>query len=141
MRARTTGWVSLGISPTDRMQGADMLIGWFGAGLGYAIDTYSTGPTGPHPNDTELGGTFDLLLYNATQTGQWTTVELVRLLTAADAYDKPVPRTGRSRRLGRGPDRRPRLRAHEEGTATWHTRGTAPPRPRRRQAAPSSTAS
>ena len=39
----------------------------------FALDMMATGPTGPHPNDTLLGGTFDLLMFNATETGNWTT--------------------------------------------------------------------
>ncbi|NIP35848.1 MAG: hypothetical protein GWN18_12860, partial [Thermoplasmata archaeon] len=51
IRARTEGWVSLGIDPEDRMQGADMVIGWVEDGTPVVHDAYATGPTGPHPPD------------------------------------------------------------------------------------------
>jgi len=95
IRARTTGWVSLGIDPEFRMQGADMLFGGFDGATAYAEDAYSTGPTGPHPRDADIGGTFDLLAYNATEEDGWTTFELKRNLTTLDtAYDKPIPENG-----------------------------------------------
>jgi hypothetical protein len=94
IRARTEGWVSLGIDPEDRMQGADMVLGWVEDGTPVVHDSYATGPTGPHPPDVGLGGTYDIAIYNGTEADGWTTIELVRPLDTGDAYDKEVPLNG-----------------------------------------------
>lgn len=94
IRALTDGWVSLGIDPEERMQGADMIIGWVVDGDPVVHDAYATGPTGPHPPDVGLGGTYDITSYNGTEDGGWTTIELLRPLSTGDPYDKPVPLNG-----------------------------------------------
>lgn len=91
IQARTEGWVSLGIDPEERMRGADMVLGWVEDGTPVAHDAYATGPTGPHPPDVGLGGTYDLSAYNGTEDGGWTTIELVRPLSTGDPYDKDIP--------------------------------------------------
>ncbi len=95
LRAQTTGWISIGMDPTDRMKDADMIFGWkTPAGTAGAEDTYSTGPTGPHPTDIDLGGTFDIAAYNITESGGWTTMEFRRDLSTGDEYDKDIPFEG-----------------------------------------------
>jgi hypothetical protein len=92
--AKTTGWIALGIDPEKRMKHADMLIGWWEDGTFELHDTWSVDETGPHPDDTDLGGTFDILTYFATQGGGKTTVEFTRALSTGDQYDKDIPETG-----------------------------------------------
>ena len=94
IRARTEGWVSLGIDPEERMEGADMILGWVEAGSPVVHDAYATGPTGPHPPDVGLGGTYDVSGYNGTEEDGWTTIELVRPLSTGDVYDKDIPLNG-----------------------------------------------
>ncbi|UCC94125.1 MAG: hypothetical protein JSW25_05550 [Thermoplasmata archaeon] len=95
IRARTEGWVSLGIDPEERMQGADMVLGWVEDGTPVVHDAYATGPTGPHPPDVGLGGTYDITIYNGTEADGWTTIELVRPLNTGDAYDKEIILNGK----------------------------------------------
>ncbi|MCK5772387.1 MAG: hypothetical protein KAH57_01230, partial [Thermoplasmata archaeon] len=90
MKALASGWISLGISPTSMMQDADMLFGWVDGSTPYAEDSFSTGATGPHPRDTELGGTNDIKAFNATESGGWTTAEIRRALVTGDTYDKDI---------------------------------------------------
>ena len=93
--ARTTGWLALGLEPTKMMQGADMVIGWWNSTTDFQIvDAYSTGLTGPHPPDTELGGTYDILTYLATQENGTTTLELTRLLDTKDRFDHVIRTDG-----------------------------------------------
>lgn len=95
MEGKTTGWVSLGIEPTFVMENADMIFGWVDdAGKTYALDTFSTGMFGPHPPDTELGGTEDILAFGGTEKDGRTYFEFLRPLTTGDGYDKPVPASG-----------------------------------------------
>ena len=89
--ARTTGWLALGLEPTKMMQNADMIIGWWNSTTDFQIvDAYSTGLTGPHPPDTQLGGTYDILSYLATQDNGTTTLELTRMLDTKDPFDHVI---------------------------------------------------
>jgi hypothetical protein len=94
--ARTTGYVGLGIDPEQRMLNADMIIGWVTDGGTVEIfDAYSTGATGPHPEDTDLGGTFDILDYDGIETDTHTIIEFSRKLSTGDSqYDNVIPASG-----------------------------------------------
>jgi uncharacterized membrane protein YidH (DUF202 family) len=93
--ARTTGWVALGLEPTQAMNEADMLFGWVSGGVASGVDAFSTGPTGPHPMDTDLGGTSDILSLAGSEAAGTTTIELLRLLSTGDTRDKPIPTEGK----------------------------------------------
>jgi hypothetical protein len=83
--------VALGFGAESMMQGADMAIGWVeDDGTAFVLDCYSTGPYGPHPPDTELGGKDDLVAFAATEKDGVTTIEFSRPIAAIDAYDKPI---------------------------------------------------
>jgi hypothetical protein len=91
--ADTKGFVGLGINPdTDTfMQGGDLLIGyWVSATDWDILDTYATEQFSVHPNDTSLGGTYDIIEKAVAQTGNTTTMELVRKLVTGDSRDKPI---------------------------------------------------
>ncbi|HWQ22080.1 MAG TPA: stalk domain-containing protein [Clostridia bacterium] len=94
IRAMTTGWVALGLDPQIGMNRADMLFGWVSGGKATVLDQYSTGTFGPHPDDTSLGGTMDILSSAGTEQAGTTTVELSRRLVTGDTHDKPVPASG-----------------------------------------------
>lgn len=91
MSAPTEGWVALGFGAENMMQGADMAIGWVeGNGTAFVLDCYSTGPYGPHPADTKLGGKDDLAAVMATEKDGITTIEFSRPIAASEANDKPI---------------------------------------------------
>jgi hypothetical protein len=93
--AKTAGWVSLGIDPEQVMDKADMVFGWVNeSGEAMVVDAFSTGETGPHPPDTELGGSSDILEFAATEQDGVTTIEFSRSLSTGDRYDKDVPKEG-----------------------------------------------
>jgi len=69
LEGQTDGWVSIGFEPS-----------------------YSTGPTGPHPTDEELGGTNDVLEYGGSEKDGYTVVEFKRNLDTQDKYDKTFAR-------------------------------------------------
>ena len=96
IEGQTNGWVSIGINPSFMMQGADMYFGWVNSNGSVVVkDAYATGPTGPHPVDTDLGGYDDVLAYNGSESGQTTIIEFTRLLVTTDSgYDNPLPQTG-----------------------------------------------
>lgn len=92
IQCNTSGWVSIGIDPEIRMENADMIFGWVNGTGTYAIDAFSTGQTGPHPPDINLGGSDDILEFNGTEVNGVTTFEFKRLLNTYDEYDKPIPK-------------------------------------------------
>jgi rhodanese-related sulfurtransferase len=95
MKAKTNGWISLGISPTVMMKDADMIIGWVEKnGETKLFDAFSTGEMGPHPPDEKLGGTNDISIFAGTEIGEYTTIEFQRKLDTGDKYDRPFPRSG-----------------------------------------------
>ena len=98
MVGRTEGYVSVGFDPESRMKGADMIIGWVEEdGDVIVFDTYGEGETGPHPNDEENRGTYDILALGGSQSGGTTTIEFQRKLDTGDQKDKPISRDGETR--------------------------------------------
>jgi hypothetical protein len=94
IQATTMGWVALGIDPESAMNGADMVFGWVSGGKATVLDQYSTGMFGPHPDDTSLGGTTDILCSGGSEQAGTTTIKFSRKRVMGDAYDKPVPASG-----------------------------------------------
>jgi hypothetical protein len=90
IRAKTLGWVALGIQPGSRMKDADMIIGFVENGNVTVLDLFSTGDFGPHPEDTELGGTNNIIEYGGSEIDGFTTIEFKRALNTADEYDNPL---------------------------------------------------
>jgi hypothetical protein len=92
---KTTGWVSLGLDPGKAMADADMILAWVdNTGVIHVVDAYSKGPTGPHPPDTNLGGTDDVLAFGGSERDGITIIEFRRKLSTGDQYDKDIPSTG-----------------------------------------------
>ena len=92
MSAPTLGWISIGLIPStgSQKQGADMMFGYVKSdGTTMVYDLYNTGPLGPHTNDTNLGGTFDILDNGGKEANGITTVEFKRKLNTGDQYDLP----------------------------------------------------
>ncbi len=88
LKAKTTGWLAIGFEPTSRMKDADMIFGWVEDGQATLLDLYSTGSTGPHPPDEELGGTNDILEFKGSEKEGYTTIEFKRKMNTGDQYDK-----------------------------------------------------
>jgi hypothetical protein len=87
MRAKTSGWVSMAIQPGSQMQDADMVFGFVEGGAVTIFDMFSTGPTGPHPPDTDQGGSHDIVESGGTEENGVTTIEFKRALNTGDQYD------------------------------------------------------
>ncbi|MCE4624891.1 MAG: DOMON domain-containing protein [Desulfurococcales archaeon] len=93
---KTTGWVAIGFEPTTVMKDADMIFGWVydSNGTVVVLDLNSTGTTGPHPPDTKLGGTNDILAYGGKQANGVTVIEFSRPLNTGDVYDRNLEGRG-----------------------------------------------
>jgi len=91
MEAPTTGWVAVGIDPTDRMKGANYILGEVTDGKAQIWDAYGTAPTGAtHPPDTDLGGTNDIVAYAGVEEEGITRFEVQIPLDSGDKYDRPL---------------------------------------------------
>jgi len=92
MWAETTGWVSVGFNPDNRMQGADYIFGFVKDGEVFIADMYGTRPSGSdsHPPDTTLGGTDDIVAYGGSEKDGITLIEFKIPRESGDAYDKPL---------------------------------------------------
>ena len=90
MRAKTTGFVAVGIQPGRRMKDADIVLGYVEAGEATVNDLFSQGDFGPHPPDTELGGTNNIAQSGGGEEDGFTTIEFKRLLVTGDEYDIPL---------------------------------------------------
>jgi len=88
LKAKTTGWLAIGFEPTSRMKDADMIFGWVEDEKTTLLDLYSTGSTGPHPPDEELGGTNDIIEFKGSEKDGYTTIEFKRKMNTNDEYDK-----------------------------------------------------
>ena len=92
MQETATGWVSVGFQPKpeDRKEGADMVLGWVADGETFIFDLYSTGTFGPHPLDTDRGGTDDILEFGGSEVDGVTTIEFQRRLNTGDGNDERI---------------------------------------------------
>lgn len=99
MRAATAGWVALDIEPSSAMKDADMIIGLVRGAEVEVYDLFARGRFGPHPPDTELGGSDDILEYGGSEQDGSTVIEFKRALDTGDQYDHPLARGERYRIL------------------------------------------
>ncbi|MBU2607825.1 MAG: hypothetical protein KKF26_00745, partial [Chloroflexi bacterium] len=80
MKAKTSGFVAVAVQPGSKMKDADMVFGFVKDGETTVYDLFSTGDFGPHPPDTQLGGTDDVLEFAGKEEGGFTTIEFKRAL-------------------------------------------------------------
>jgi len=94
MAAETSGWVSVGFDPDQRMQGANYILGYVKGDDTVVADMYGTKPAGPgsHPPDEDLGGTADVVEFGGREEGGVTVIEFKIPLDSGDQYDKPLDR-------------------------------------------------
>ena len=85
--AQTSGWVAVGFKPTTRMKDADIVLGFVADGQVTILDMFSPFDFGPHPPDTEQGGTFDILEFGGREENGRTTIEFKRALDTGDELD------------------------------------------------------
>ena len=90
VKAKTTGWISLGIQPGTKMQDADMILGLVKDDTAELHDQFSTGTFGPHRDDTGLGGTYDIIESGGKEDAGTTILEFKRRLDTGDKYDIPL---------------------------------------------------
>lgn len=87
IKAKTTGWVAIALSPTLSKGGADLIIGAVTGSQVTLIDSYSPGYSGGHPRDSSSGGTDDLYDIRGSESGGVTTIEFKRKINTLDFRD------------------------------------------------------
>jgi len=91
MQGVGTGWVAIGLDPSNRMQGANFIVGAVIDGQTTIWDAFGMAPVGPnHPEDTSLGGTMDVISYAGVEQDGRTLIEFQIPLDSGDKYDKPL---------------------------------------------------
>ncbi|UCH50930.1 MAG: hypothetical protein JSV54_07960 [Chloroflexota bacterium] len=90
MRAKTSGWLAVGIQPGTKMKDADMVMGLVSDGKVSIFDFFCVGDYGPHSPDIELGGTNDILEFGGQENEGYTIIEFKRSLNTSDKYDLPI---------------------------------------------------
>ncbi|RQW81223.1 MAG: DUF2202 domain-containing protein [Methanothrix sp.] len=86
------GWISIGFEPSEWMKDADIIMGSVQNGRATVLDEYCTGNYGPHENDTNLGGTYDIEQFGGSASGQNTVIEFNRRMNTTDRFDKAFTR-------------------------------------------------
>lgn len=90
LSAPTTGWVSLGIDPTSRMEGAQYVIGFVTSdGKGFVSDEWGTGAYS-HAPDTSIGGSSDITLISSEESEGKTTLIFSLPIDSQDSFDRPL---------------------------------------------------
>lgn len=88
LKGNTQGWISIGFEPTEWMKDADIIMGSVNGNNTTLLDEYCTGNYGPHLNDTELGGTYDIQEYGGKEDSNYTVIEFKRKMNTGDKFDK-----------------------------------------------------
>lgn len=88
IKGETGGWVSIGFEPSVWMKDADIVMGYVDERGASARDAYSTGNYGPHPPDSDLGGTDDLLEFGGSEKDGFTVIEFRRKMDTGDEFDR-----------------------------------------------------
>jgi len=84
-----TGYVAIGFDPEVQMQGANMIIGFMQEGELHIRDDYGT-QTIAHTQDTNRGGSDNILASAGSEWPDQTVIEFIIPLDSGDAYDKPL---------------------------------------------------
>lgn len=88
VEAKVRGWVAVGFDPTDRMAGANFLIGYVKDGVAMARDDFGVAPTA-HAPDVNVGGTNNLISFSGTEIDGATSVTFVIPRDSGDSRDRP----------------------------------------------------
>ncbi|MBI4833327.1 MAG: DOMON domain-containing protein [Planctomycetes bacterium] len=85
LSAQTAGWVAVGFNPTNRHQGANIIIGYVSGGVAFIEDNFGNGPT-THVTD----GIQNVTEKTGTEAGGITEISFKIPLNSGDAQDQPL---------------------------------------------------
>lgn len=87
IKAKTTGWVSLGFNATSKLRNVDYVFGWVSDGKTSVSDEYSADYHGQHQTDVSLGGKDDVTEFGGQENNGYTVIEFKRALVTGDTFD------------------------------------------------------
>ena len=105
LAAPTTGWIGIGLHPTDMMKDANIIIGYVKDGKVEISDDFGNQPT-QHVPDNGRGGKDNITVIGGSENGNTTTLEFSIPLRSGDANDSDIaPKADTAIILAYGPDR------------------------------------
>ncbi len=104
IKAKTTGWLAIAISPTLTKGQSDLIIGAVTGGTVSLVDSFDPGFSGGHPQDSLVGGSDDLFSVSGSESGGVTTIEFKRRLVTGDPRDIPLVNGNNPFLFALGPD-------------------------------------
>ena len=118
--AKTPGWISVGFNPSSFMYNSDLVLAVVKDNQDIKVyDEWSSGMFGPHVQDTEKQGTFDILSYAGSRSADMVIFEFSRLLDTKDKYDKVIITLGKFKIMwAYGPSLDMTAKHKKAGTAT-----------------------
>ncbi|HPO50127.1 MAG TPA: DOMON domain-containing protein [Spirochaetota bacterium] len=89
LSAPTTGWISVGFDPSNKMKDADYVLVCVENGVAKARDDFGTSNLG-HKSDVELGGKDDVTNLEGFEKDNYTEVKFSIPLDGGDKFDKKL---------------------------------------------------
>lgn len=86
MSAPSSGWVAVGFDASSAMLDGDIIIGFVLDGELFISDQWGDGYTS-HSADTELGGSYDILSAEGSESDGVTSISFTRPISTSDDYD------------------------------------------------------
>jgi hypothetical protein len=93
LSAATGGWVAVGFVPSQMMKDANLIIGYVADVAGHIRDDWGVSQT-EHDADVSLGGTDNVVLISASETGGVTLLEFTIPMNSGDVFDKALTAGG-----------------------------------------------
>lgn len=89
LKAKTTGWVGVGIETGEGMQNAGIVFGYVSDGKAMVYDSFGVSRF-EHLPDTRLGGTDDIVESGGKEEAGFTIIEFKMPIFTGDKYDIPL---------------------------------------------------
>ncbi|MCG8572374.1 MAG: DOMON domain-containing protein [Spirochaetes bacterium] len=89
VKAKTTGWLSVGFNPSKRMKDADYIIGYIKKGQVFISDDFGIGLT-MHTADEKVGGKNNIISSSGTEKDGFTEIQFMIPLNSGDKYDQVI---------------------------------------------------
>jgi DOMON domain len=87
--AKTTGWVAVGFNPSEKMQDANIIIGYVKKNKVVISDDFGS-EANIHKKDTKAGGKNNISNKSGSETGGITTLEFTIPLNSGDPKDRVI---------------------------------------------------
>ncbi|MBU3914309.1 DOMON domain-containing protein [bacterium] len=89
LTATTTGWVGIGLNPSERMRDANFILGFVKDGKAILSDAYGVSPR-EHIKDTSMNGKNNFADVSGKEQGNLTTIEFSIPMDSGDVADRKI---------------------------------------------------